>query len=165
MSSRLRGLVPIGYQASPSRAVRRIAGPLSPPTQIGTRFCTGRGWKKIFENLAYLPLKLGFSLVHNSRQTAIVSSVTAPRSSNGSVPIASNSSRHQPTPMPQVKRPSDSTSIVAMIFAVSTGGRCGTTVTEVTRRSFEVLAATKATAVSCSCRSPPARPGNSPVSE
>ena len=35
MSSRLRGLVPIGYQASPSLAVRRIAGPLSPPTQIG----------------------------------------------------------------------------------------------------------------------------------
>ena len=165
MSSRLRGFVPIGYQASPSRAVRRIAGPLSPPTQIGTRFCTGRGWKKMFENSAYLPLKLGFSLVHSSRQTAIVSSVTAPRSSNGSVPIASNSSRHQPTPMPQVNRPSDSTSIVAMILAVSTGGRCGTTVTEVTSRSFEVLAATKATAVSCSCRSPPARPGNSPVSE
>ena len=69
--------------------------------------------------------------------------MTAPRSSNGSVPIASNSSRHQPAPMPQVSRPSDSTSIVARIFAVSTAGRCGTTMTEVTSRSFEVLAATK----------------------
>jgi hypothetical protein len=68
-------------------------------------------------------------------------------------------------PMPQVKRPSDNTSIVEMTLAVSTGGRCGTTVTEVTRRSFEVLAATNATQVSCSWRSPPARPGNSPVSE
>src|SRR5260370_21573809 len=122
VSSRFRGLVPIGYQASPSRAVRRIAGPLSPPTHTGIRCCTGRGWKKTFENLAYLPLKLGFSLLHSSRQTAIVSSVTAPRSANGSVPIASNSSWHQPTPMPQMKRPSDSTSIVAMVLAVQTGG-------------------------------------------
>jgi hypothetical protein len=46
-----------------------------------------------------------------------------------------------------VSRPSDSTSIVAIIFAVKTGGRCGTTVTEVTSRSFSVLAATKATQV------------------
>ena len=68
----LRGLVPIGYQASPSLAVRRIAGPLSPPTQIGTRFWTGRGWKKMLENLAYLPLKLGFSLLHSSRQARMV---------------------------------------------------------------------------------------------
>src|SRR5881275_2815790 len=101
----------------------------------------------MFEKLTYLPSKRGFSSVHKTRQTAIVSSVTAPRSSNGSVPIASNSSLHQPTPMPQVKRPSDNTSIVEMIFAVSTGGRCGTTVTEVTSRNFEVFAATKVTAV------------------
>src|SRR5437764_3124869 len=119
----------------------------------------------MLENLAYLPLKLGLSLLHSSRHTAIVSSVTAPRSSNGSVPIASNSSLHQPTPMPQVSRPSDKTSIVARVFAVNTGGRCGTTVTEVTSRSFEVLAATKVTAVSCSWRSPPARPGQSAVAE
>ena len=37
LSSGLAGLVPIGYQASPSCAVRRSAGPLSPPTQIGGR--------------------------------------------------------------------------------------------------------------------------------
>src|SRR6516225_9277369 len=114
VSSRFCGLVPIGYQASPRVEVRRIAGPLSPPTQIGTLLCTGSGRKNTFENLAYLPLKLGFSLVHSSRHTAIVSSVTAPRSGKGSVPIASNSSRHQPTPIPQVNRPSDSTSIVAI---------------------------------------------------
>src|SRR6185437_1387773 len=41
VSSRKAGLVPIGYQPSPSLAVRRRAGPLSPPTQIGTRCCTG----------------------------------------------------------------------------------------------------------------------------
>src|SRR5438045_8200655 len=101
----------------------------------------------MLEKLAYLPLKLGLSLLHSSRQTAIVSSVTAPRSSNGSVPTASNSSLHQPTPMPQVKRPSDSTSIVARVLAVKTGGRCGTTVTEVTIRSLEVFAATNVTVV------------------
>jgi len=104
-------------------------------------------------------------LVHNSRQASRYSSVTAPRSANGSVPIASNSSRHQPAPTPSVSRPSESTSIVANIFAVNTAGRCGTTMTEVTSRSFEVLAAQKVTAVNCSWRSPPARPGNSPVSE
>jgi hypothetical protein len=66
--------------------------------------------------------------------------------------------------MPKVSRPFDNTSIVASILACSTAGRCGTTVTEVTRRSREVLPATNATAVSCSCRSPRDRPGNSPVS-
>src|SRR5437763_12697666 len=107
----------------------------------------------MFEKFAYLPLKVGFSSVHSTRQAAIVSSVTAPRSSNGSVPIASNSSLHQPTPMPQVKRPSDKTSIVERIFAVETGGRGGTTVTEVTRRNFSVFATTKAKQVSFSWRS------------
>src|SRR5262249_56041918 len=111
----------------PSQAVRRKAGPLSPPTQIGTRFCTGRGWKKMFEKLAYLPLKVGFSSVHSTRQAAIVSSVTAPRSSKASVPIASTSSLHHPTPIPQVRRPSERTSIVARVLAVKTGGGGGTT--------------------------------------
>src|ERR1700735_2710431 len=101
----------------------------------------------MLEKFTYLPAKLGSSLVHSSRQASRYSSVTAPRSSNGSVPIASNSSRHQPAPTPSVSRPSDSTSIVARIFAVSTAGRCGTTMTAVTSRSFEVLAATKGAAV------------------
>ncbi|MEJ1975204.1 MAG: hypothetical protein WDN49_03215 [Acetobacteraceae bacterium] len=35
--------------------------------------------------------------------------------------------------MPTARRPPDSTSIVERIFAVSTAGRCGTTITEVTR--------------------------------
>src|SRR4051794_8301184 len=43
---------------------------------------------------------------------AIHSSVTYPRSSNGAAPIASNSSRHQPTPMPSVSRPFDRKSLV-----------------------------------------------------
>ena len=145
-SSRLRGLVPIGYQASPSRAVRRIAGPLSPPTQIGDALLHRLRLEEDVGEFGVFAAEAAGSRWSTARgSTAIVSSVTAPRSSNGSVPIASNSSLHQPTPMPKVNRPSDSTSIVAMILAVSTGGRCGTTVTEVTRRNFEVLAATKAT--------------------
>src|ERR1700704_1775937 len=100
VSRRNFGLVPIGYQASPSQAVRRNAGPLSPPTQIGTRFCTGRGWKKMFEKFAYLPLKRGFSSVHSTRQAAIVSSVTAPRSSNGSRPHPPQSFLPPPPPLP-----------------------------------------------------------------
>src|SRR5436305_13617397 len=107
VSSRLRGLVPIGYQASPSRAVRRIAGPLSPPTQIGTRFCTGRGWKKILEHLAYLPLKLGVSLLHSSRQTAMVSSVPAPRSATGAGPVVAASSLPPPSATAPANPPSD----------------------------------------------------------
>src|SRR5215831_10891207 len=41
---------------------------------------------------------------------------------------------------------------------------CGPGLTEVTSRSFSVLAATKATQVNCSCTPPPARRGSSPVS-
>src|SRR4051812_17464424 len=44
VSSRWALLLPIGYQASPIRAARRIEGPLSPPTQIGGwGFCSGLG--------------------------------------------------------------------------------------------------------------------------
>ena len=41
--------------------------------------------------------------------------------------------------MPSVSRPPDSTSMVASILAVSTAGRCGTTITEETSRSLLVL--------------------------
>ena len=53
----------------------------------------------------------------------------------------------------------------ARIFAVSTAGRCGTTMTEVTMRSLDVTAATKVAAVSCSSRGAAAPDGNSPESE
>ncbi len=43
--------------------------------------------------------------------------------------------------------------MVARIFAVSTAGRCGTTITDVTIRSFDVDAAMNVAAVSCSSRS------------
>jgi len=47
----------------------------------------------------------GASADQSSWHAAIHSSVTLPRSSNGAAPMASNSSRHQPTPMPSVRRP------------------------------------------------------------
>ena len=54
--------------------------------------------------------------------------------------------------------------MVASIFAVSTAGRCGTTITEVTMPSLDVAAAMKAAVVSCSSRAAPAPEGNSPNS-
>src|ERR1019366_3082001 len=101
------GLVPIGYHASPYFAVRRMAGPLSPPIQIGIDFCTGFGGNSTSLNFTYLPSNFGASLVQSSLQTIMNSSVTAPRSANGSAPMAMNSSSHQPAPMPSVNRPFD----------------------------------------------------------
>ena len=87
--------------------MRRSAGALSPPTQIGIGCCTGFGVNTTSENFTYLPSKRGSSFDHSSLQAIIHSSVTWPRSSNGAAAIASNSSRHQPTPMPRVRRPFD----------------------------------------------------------
>ena len=79
--------------------------------------------------------------------------------------MAMNSSSHQPAPMPNVRRPFDRKSMVARIFAVSTAGRWGTTITEVTMRSFLVAAAMNVAAVSCSSLGAAAPDGNSPESE
>ena len=67
LSSGKAGLLGIGYQASPILAVRRSAGPDSPPTQIGMPpFCAGLGAKVILSNFTYSPEKLGLSFVHSS---------------------------------------------------------------------------------------------------
>ena len=158
------GLVPTGYQPWAYFTVRRSAGPLSPPTQIGIGFCTGFGVNTTSSKFTYFPENFGSSAVHNSRQAAIHSSVTYPRSSNGAAPIASNSSRHQPTPMPSVSRPFDRKSMVANIFAVSTAGRCGTTMTDSTKRSLFVSAAIYAVVANCSSQAACVPAGNSPVS-
>ncbi len=163
LSSGFCGLVPIGYHASPMRAARRSAGPLSPPTQIGgCGFCTGFGSKPILENRTCLPSNFGASLVQSSTKARTYSSVTVPRASKSGASMASNSSRIQPAPIPSVSRPPERTSMVERILAVSTAGRCGTTMTEVTRRRRVVFAAIQAISVSCSCRSPRVPLGNSP---
>ena len=124
LSSGLAGLVPIGYQASPMRAVRRSAGPLSPPTQIGgCGFCTGLWAKTMLSKETCLPLKRGASLVQSSMKASMYSSVTLPRWAKSGASIASNSSFSQPAPMPTVRRPPDRTSMVDSILAVSTAGR------------------------------------------
>ena len=51
--------------------------------------------------------------------------------------------------------------MVASIFAVSTGLRCGRIITLVMRRSRSLFAATNDISVSCSSASPP--PGNAPL--
>ena len=54
--------------------------------------------------------------------------------------------------------------MVETSFAVSMAPRWGTTVTEVSSRAREVIAARKARRVNCSMHSPVAEPGNVPVS-
>ena len=50
VSMRLRRLVPMGSQPSPSSTTRRMAGALSPPMKIGgCGFCTGLGSKMMSE--------------------------------------------------------------------------------------------------------------------
>src|SRR5207237_1961117 len=48
------GLVPTGYQPWAYLTVRRSAGLLSPPTQIGIGFCTGLGVNTTSSNFTYL---------------------------------------------------------------------------------------------------------------
>src|SRR5512134_3325065 len=149
------GLDPIGYHASPSVAVRRSAAGLSPPTQTGgCGFCTGLGMKLTLSNWAYLPSKRGLSSVHRVLNTRRYSSVSLPRSANGGAPMARNSSSIQPAPTPTVTRPCESTSSVASALAVNTGGRCGTTITELSRRILDVAAARNAMTVNVSRQSP-----------
>src|SRR5512134_1877034 len=155
----------MGYQVSARRPARRSATGLSPPIQIGgCGFCTGLGANATFEKRQYLPVKVGLSLVHSSLKARMYSSLTAPRLSYGGAPIASNSSRIQPTPQPTMRRPLESTSMVASILAVRTGGRCGTTITEVSSLAEDVAAARKVRSVSCSIHSPDGLPMNVPLS-
>src|SRR6516165_9089019 len=68
VSSRCRGLTPIGYHPSPSLAARRMAGPLSPPIHsAGHGFCTGLGANRMSANLTKRPSNRGLSFVHSSR--------------------------------------------------------------------------------------------------
>ena len=68
---------------------------------------------------------------------SIISSTLRPLPANGT-PTASNSSSSQPAPIPRMIRPSERTSAVDSIFAVSTGGRYGTTRTELSSFNFSV---------------------------
>ena len=152
-----------GYQPSPTDAARRIAGALSPPTQIGgCGFETGFGSNTTCWNLTCAPSIAGFSSVHSDFQAWIYSSVTAPRASNGGVSSASNSSRIQPDPMPAITRPPESTSAVVNSFAVSTAGRYGTTSTDVSSFSVRVKPARKVSVPIASKHSPVGAPGHTP---
>jgi hypothetical protein len=78
--------------------------------------------------------------------------------------MASNSSRIHPTPQPTMRRPLESTSTVASIFAVSTGGRCGSTMTEVSSFAEDVTPTRKLRSDNCSKHSPDGLPANVPLS-
>ncbi len=72
--------------------------------------------------------------------------------------MAANSSAIHPAPQPTVTRPPLSTSMLASILAVSTGGRCGTTITELSMRIREVAPARNAISESCSNHLPESAP-------
>ena len=91
------------------------------------------------------------------------SSVTAPRSSNGGVPRASNSAFIQPAPTPAIRRPPDRTSTVWNSFAVSMAGRCGATTTDVSSLIRCVHPARNASVAMASKHSPDCAAGWMPV--
>ena len=150
----------MGNQTSAWRAARLSAGPLSPPVQIGgCGRCTGFGSKTMPSKAANSPAMAGFSSVQSVLNASRYSPVTRPRASKSGAPMASNSSRSQPAPMPRSMRPPESTSMVATALAVNTAGRCGTTMTAERMRAFFVTAATWVIRMSWSMQSP-----QSPVS-
>ena len=128
------------------------------------RFLDGFGAKATLAKRQYLPSNVGVSLVHSSLKARMYSSLTVPRSSYAGAPIASNSSRIQPTPQPTMRRPLESTSSVASVFAVSTGGRCGSTRTDVSSFTVDVTPTKKLRSVSCSMHAPDGSLANVPLS-
>src|SRR2546425_23919 len=145
----LQRLLDGGIWATDRRPARRSAAGLSPPTQMGgCGRCTGLGANRTCAKRQYVPSNVGVSCVHSSRKARIYSLLTAPRSSNGGAAMATNSSRIHPTPHPTMTRPWESTSIVASIFAVSTGGRCGRTRTAVSSFAEGVMPARKLSSAS-----------------
>jgi len=143
------GFLRVGYRSdtmhhrcAPVRPQRRTA--LSPPTpDRWMRFsATGFGsknryWKKSDMPAVELRRSPGPEFNEGAPQ---YSSVTVPRGIEGpGASMASNSSRIQPAPTPSVSRPPDRTSMVERILAVSTAGRCGTTMTEVTETPGRVV--------------------------
>lgn len=86
------------------------------------------------------PWKLaGPSVAHISRMAATHSSIRAPRRSKGT-PIASNSSRSHPAPIPSRTRLPERLCIVASAFASTTGLRWGRIRVPVPSLSVEVWA-------------------------
>ena len=77
----------------------------------------GSGRQNTWSNETKRPLKVAHSWLQSARIAATYSSVRGPRSVKGS-PSAENSSASQPTPMPRITRPCDSTSSVATSFAM-----------------------------------------------
>src|SRR3984893_5247202 len=101
------GLVPTGYQPWAYLAVRRSAGPLSPPTQIGIGFCTGFGMNTTSSNFTYLPENFG-----NSAVQSFLAGIHPFVGDLAAVVERRRADRfeffgHQPTPMPSVSRPLD----------------------------------------------------------
>ena len=128
VSSRCFWLLPIGYQASPSTAARRIEGALSPPTQIGgCGVCTDFGPHHDVGETRVRAFECGFlsKLLEGAdirrHRAAFANGVSRPHRT----PLQPTGADAHDQP------PAGSTSIVASVLAASTAGRCGTTSTAV----------------------------------
>ena len=78
-----------------------------------------------------------------ARTDEYLAAMRAPRSWKGT-PRSSNSSRSHPLATPTIRRPPDSTSMVASALASAIGSRYGSTITEAPSRTCRVSAATQA---------------------
>ncbi len=141
------------YQPSPIVATRRKAASLLPPNTTGTRrFRAGFGLTLTREKDTNSPANDATSSRHRTRIASRYSRARWPRRANGT-PIASNSSRDQPTPIPSVSRPPHRTSRLATCLASSTGLCSGNSKTPVASPILRVLAAAKLSATSGSSQS------------
>src|SRR5215207_6165734 len=114
---------PMPIQPSPTRAARRSAAPLSPPTRIGGHgFCTGLGSNATASKRKNSPSCATSACVHNRLHTSRASSTRRPRDSK-SRPIARHSSASQLAPIPNSSRPPDRTSTVCTARAEMNGWR------------------------------------------
>ena len=140
-----------GKKPSPIRPARRAAASEWPPMMIGTVPLAGFGLEETVSNETNSPSKDTSSPLHRVRIAPMYSSVRAPRRSHGT-PRASNSSRSQPTPIPNSTRPPLSASRVATSLARTTGLRSGRMRIPVPSRMVEVWAATQVSQISGSVR-------------
>jgi hypothetical protein len=139
----------IGIQPAPSSAIRaRFLGPSATPNQSGgPPGCTGRGRHQSSRNDTLGELNAAGASRHSTRQARSPSSKSCQRFAK-SRPSASYSSFCQPVPTPTSRRPRESTSSVASVFASKTAGRSGVISTPVPKRTRVEAPAIAASTVS-----------------
>ena len=133
-------LTRFGIHSSPYATTRSSTFSPSPPTSTGgCGFCTGFGQHQIGSKSTMRPWYSASSWVQIAFMASTLSRMRRKRVS-GSVPWFSISSRFQPAPTPNRKRPPEMWSSVATSFAVTIGSRSITRQTPVPSFSRSVRA-------------------------